>query len=436
MDWKTLFAEHLKIRQAKTEAILAAEKLDGLVIDAGPLTYYTEDDQSVPFRRYHHFAHFCPVEGENHVLVIRPGKKPQLLHFTPQDFWHEYQPLGSPFWADGFDIQIFDSADKIWQEVAAYKNFGYVGPQSSRAKATGLVVDRDTLKKRLEWERSFKSAYEVACTEEAERLGAAGHKAARDAFFSGASELQIHYAYLRGTGLLEREMPYETIVALNEKGATLHYAYKRADAADGKVLLIDAGATFRAYCSDITRTYATDKALPEFRQMIADLDVAQQKLCEGVTPGRSMGDLHSDSHRAIARILLDHGLLKGCDEEMAMREGFTRAFYPHGIGHLLGIFVHDVAGQCQDAIGTPSAPHAQFPKLRTTRRFEPGMLVTVEPGIYFIEMLLAPYRTGDFKRYFDFAKIDRYAPHGGIRIEDDVLVTPQGMKNLTRPYLP
>jgi len=116
--------------------------------------------------------------------------------------------------------------------------------------------------------------------------------------------------------------------------------------------------------------------------------------------------------------------------------GLTRPFYPHGLGHHLGIQVHDVAGKLAGPDGSIAPPPAAHPTLRTTRTIETGHVITIEPGLYFIPMLLRPFRENEHKARFDWKLIDELAPNGGIRIEDDMLVTATGGRNLTRPHLP
>jgi Xaa-Pro dipeptidase len=116
--------------------------------------------------------------------------------------------------------------------------------------------------------------------------------------------------------------------------------------------------------------------------------------------------------------------------------GLTMAFFPHGLGHMLGLLVHDVAGKQLDRTGATSAPDRRFPKLRTTRPLQPGTVVTIEPGIYFIKMLLDPLRQGTESRNLNWALIDRLMPCGGIRIEDNIHIHEQGLRNLTREFLP
>jgi Xaa-Pro dipeptidase len=121
--------------------------------------------------------------------------------------------------------------------------------------------------------------------------------------------------------------------------------------------------------------------------------------------------------------------------EETLAKGYTHPFFPHGIGHHLGIQVHDVAGRQKDPSGTPAPPPPEHPYLRNTRTIEPGHVFTIEPGIYFIPMLLRPFRSGPDASAFDWDAIDALTPLGGVRVEDNVVVTAAGPRNLTREHL-
>jgi Xaa-Pro dipeptidase len=166
------------------------------------------------------------------------------------------------------------------------------------------------------------------------------------------------------------------------------------------------------------------------------MERTERQLCDLVKPGLHYGDFHQQAHFLIGDILIEHGILKGVGRDEAVEQKLVKPFFPHGLGHHLGIQVHDVAGKQLNADGTPAPQPPEHPFLRTTRMIEAGHVFTVEPGLYFIEMLLRPFRAGEHKDKFDWALIDALAPFGGIRIEDNVLVTPDGHRNLTREALP
>jgi Xaa-Pro dipeptidase len=235
-------------------------------------------------------------------------------------------------------------------------------------------------------------------------------------------------------GCTEAELPYTTIVAFDEKAATLHYETKRS-LRNGKVLLLDAGAQVRRYPCDITRTTTAAVGDPRFAELVRRVDELEQELVRAATPGRPYLDVHLEAHRGVARVLADLRLVRVSAEE-ALAKGYTHPFFPHGIGHHLGIQVHDVAGRQADPSGTPAPPPKEHPYLRNTRPIEPGHVFTIEPGIYFIPMLLRPFRSGKDAAAFDWAAIDALAAFGGVRVEDNVAVTAGGPRNLTREHLP
>ena len=439
----SLYAEHIRVRQSKAEAALVAAGFDAMILQSGtPFTYYA-DDADAPFRPTPHFAHWVPMEGPKHLLHVRPGKKPKLVRVSPDDYWYEQAPLGSPFWAREFELAEVKSEEEAWKAVgntepgSVLSRTAYVGDSPAAAEKHGVARERvnpPALLSRLDWDRSFKTPYEVACLDEAERMGARGHVAARAAFLAGASELEIHQTFVGAVGCTDEELPYASIVALDEKGATLHYQRKRATR-NGKVLLLDAGAKFLGYGSDITRTWTAEGCEKEFRELVRGLDALQQELCAMVKPGLPYGSIHHAAHVKIGDLLGNAGVVKKSGEE-AVKLGLTSPFFPHGVGHFLGIQVHDVAGRQKASEGGTVPPPEGHPYLRTTRTIEVDQVFTIEPGFYFIEMLLRPQRSGPRKDMFDWRMIDRLSKCGGARIEDNVVVTASGHRNLTRPYLP
>jgi len=434
MTLTQLFLDHLKTRQAYAEQAMAQHGYDSLVISSGaPFTYFA-DDQDAPFQTIPHFRHYCPLTGPHHVLKLRAGRKPLLVRFAPEDFWYEQQPLGAPFWLEGFDLVEAPTLEAVWAAVGASPRGAYIGNEPEPAQAAGLELNPAGLTAFLDWGRSYKTPYEVHCLEEATVRGAKGHTAARKAFLAGASELEIHYAFVEAVASLEFELAFPSIVALDEKGATLHYENKRS-VRGGHNLLLDCGARTLGYASDITRVTTAPGCDPRFQALVAGMDRNQQALAAAVKPGLPFGDLHHLSHLKLAELLRENDILKP-DPEQAVALGLTRPFYPHGLGHHLGIQVHDVAGRQAGPDGGFAAPPAQHPALRTTRLIEPGHVLTVEPGCYFIPMLLRPFREGALAQHFNWKLIDALSPFGGIRIEDDVLVTATGSRNLTRPHLP
>ncbi len=189
----------------------------------------------------------------------------------------------------------------------------------------------------------------------AQAMAVRGHVAVAAAFKAGTTELELHQAYLAASGQRETELPYGNIIGLNEHAATLHYQHMRAEApAVTRSLLIDAGAEFKGYAADITRTYSAS-ATDDFAALIASMDALQQRICEEVKPGVDFVVLHAFTHRQLANVLREHKLV-ACSADEAVATGITRAFLPHGLGHLLGLQVHDAGGRLADTTGKKREP--------------------------------------------------------------------------------
>ncbi len=183
------------------------------------------------------------------------------------------------------------------------------------------------------------------------------------------------------------------------------------------------------YASDITRTYAKESG--EFADLIERFDELQQELVAQVKAGVEFAELHLKCHRRIAELLAETGIAKGSADAL-IEAGVTAAFYPHGLGHLLGIQVHDVGGHQVDDTGTKVDPPSGHPYLRLTRKLEVDQVLTIEPGLYVIDMLLENLAGTQAEEMIDKERLDWLRPYGGIRIEDNVRVLADGCENLTR----
>jgi Xaa-Pro dipeptidase len=168
-----------------------------------------------------------------------------------------------------------------------------------------------------------------------------------------------------------------------------------------------------------------------FATLIDGMHNLQQELCAAVAPGVDWRELHLRAHRLVAGLLRDAGVLR-IPADDAVATGVSSAFMPHGLGHLLGLQVHDVGG-LSAAAGTEPIPRPEgHPSLRLTRCLESGMVVTVEPGLYFIDSLLQDLRAGRHADAVNWTPVETLRSCGGIRIEDNVFVTNSGHDNITR----
>ncbi|HEY5622282.1 MAG TPA: M24 family metallopeptidase, partial [Gammaproteobacteria bacterium] len=172
----------------------------------------------------------------------------------------------------------------------------------------------------------------------------------------------------------------------------------------------------------------------EFQALVDAMDSLQQTICGEVTDGISFIDLNARAHELLAGVLANHGLI-ACSAEEIYASGVTTTFLPHGLGHLLGLQVHDVGGRLAGPDGSEHPPSEKHPRLRLTRPLENSIVVTIEPGLYFIPSLLNKLRESPFGRNVRWDKIAALQACGGIRVEDDVVVTEEGARNLSRPAL-
>jgi len=431
-DPSILYAAHLNVLQSRADTALERGGFEHLVVPSGTLHYQVFDDRDYPYAANPQFKAWLPLtRNPGSWLVYTPGETPRLIYLQPFDYWHVVPDAPSGYWTAHFDIVVIRKPEEAVQYLPKDAARCAILGEPQSALDAYAPNNPEAVVNYLEYQRAFKTPYEIAMMREATRRGVRGHRAAERAFRAGASEFGIHLAYCQAAGQDSAELPYSNIVALNEHGAVLHYTdFDRLPPKPVRSFLIDAGGSHGGYASDITRTYAADTS-GDFQSLIEAVDAAQQKMCAQVRAGFDYRQLHLDAHLALATILKDAGVIKVAPET-AVASGVSSAFFPHGIGHGIGLQVHEVAGFAEsDRGGTIPKPEGH-PYLRLTRVLEPGMVVTIEPGIYFIDMLLEKLKQDGHAGSVDWARVDAFRPYGGIRIEDDMVCTDGGPINLTR----
>lgn len=437
-DIAALFEQHIASLSVSYQRAFTETGLDtnsaSLVIYSGSQRYYFADDRTVPFQAFGHFLNWVPVNRPDQFLIVRPGTKPVLLQLIPSDFWHDQRLEIEDWWSVCFELKSQPNIEALAQELPAGPLYFMGESQSDTAAKLGreLLPAPTEIWQFLNYQRAYKSDYELVRLREASQKGLQGHQAAKQAFEEGASEFQIHQAYLGACEVLEDQSPYTNIIALDSNAAILHYQNKSRVAADkSKVLLIDAGYRQFGYGSDITRTWTRGDGNERFQALVAGVADIELSIVEQVRPGVAYPSLHQQAMEGVGRLLLELDICRG-DLETLLTAEIPQRFMPHGIGHLLGIQVHDVAGHQQDCYGKTLAPPASSPALRLTRELAENMVFTVEPGCYFIPMLLEPLRAESYRGLIDFDIVEQLYPLGGVRIEDNVRVTGNGAENLTR----
>lgn len=436
IELATNYGAHVERLAADYCAAVTAAKYDSLVIHSGAAAKQSPfDDQYWHHKPTPAFAHWVPLGEPEAAVIVRPGDRPLLVRTRVNDFWESApQPEGDHFWNFFELVEVSEPT-----AVADYLPSGrvaFIGDVADRAASWGIdapAINPPGLVAELDHVRAIKSKYEVQCIREANRRAMRGHEAVGDAFMAGGvSELELHLMYLRITRQDDVDTPYKNIVAQGSNSAVLHHVrYGRAPSVRPyESLLIDAGATYMGYASDITRTHsrAPDGGDVEvnidFEHMCDSIQAIQNLIIGEIEVGKPYEKLHDRTHEILAYDLYQYGIAEASVDEL-IGNGITRRFFPHGLGHSLGIQVHDVG--CRD-----TEPRADNPFLRNTTAITEGQVFTIEPGFYIIDGLLEGLRDDPRGSCINWNAVERLRPFGGIRIEDNIAIVDGRAQNLTR----
>jgi Xaa-Pro dipeptidase len=428
-----LYPAHIAELQKRVKIALQREDLDGMVIHSGQEIKVFLDDYAYPFKVNPHFKAWLPIINvANSWLIVNGCDKPTLIYYQPVDFWHKVQPLTESYWTEHFDIKVLKQASDV-ESLLPYdkKGYAYVGEHIEVAKALGFdKINAEPLLNYLHFHRGYKTQYEQECLRQSNCIAVRGHQAAKQAFLQKGSEFFIQQSYLEASSYTANETPYGNIVALNENASILHYTdLDRLAPQSHRSFLIDAGANFNGYAADITRTYAFEQN--QFAELIARMDQLMLNAVDGLKPGRSYADLHIATYRDIGNVLREFNIIN-VDADTAVETGIISTFFPHGLGHHLGLQTHDVGGFMADERGTHVNTPDAHPFLRTSRVIEANQAFTIEPGLYFIDSLLSDLKKSQHQSLINWSQVDTFRPYGGIRIEDNIIVHQSHNENMTR----
>jgi len=426
-DWVSLHKKHVERLIKAWDVQLDDVGVDTLVIHSGHAALkYSLDDQHWPFVSTPHFLHWLPLHGQRALLVVKAGQVPKIYMEKHDSFWDSPAALSQNWSRESFEIHEVVRLE----DLRVTQTSAFIGDDLKLASKIGVFPENCNAPEimfRTDFLRTLKSDFEVASIHVANETAAVGHKAVKELFENtNASEFDLHLAYLRATGQTEFGLPYGNIVALGNHCAVLHHVdYGRGAARTNESMLLDAGASFNGYASDVTRTWVKGDGsdVEIFQQLILGVDAAQRKLAASVKVGTLYEDLHNSAHYLLADVLRASGIIK-CSPEAAVNTGLTRVFFPHGLGHSLGLQVHDVGMKTKK-------PSGQNKFLRNTSEMTQGQVVTIEPGLYFIPSLLQDALASQHASSIDKSQVERLSQFGGIRIEDDILATDAGAVNLS-----
>ncbi|MGM7318473.1 Xaa-Pro dipeptidase [Idiomarina sp. ST10R2A5] len=432
-DLWPLFPDHIKQLQTRAERLCKRENLDLLAIHSGQQKRWFLDDMNYPFRANPHFKAWCPeTQLPNAWVIIKPETRPTLVLLNAPDFWHTTANLESEPWLEEFHVEHISSPEAI-EKLLPYdkKNAAYLGEHIEVAKALGFEnINPDPVLHFFHYHRLFKTDYEIACLAQANHIAAEGHIAAAEAFFKGDSEFDCLLNYMAATRQGQNEVPYNHIIGQNKNASVLHHWLPdKKPQVSLKSMLVDAGAEVCGYAADISRTWSAEHN--EYEELIAALDQITLALIDKMKPGMEFPVLHQLAHEQIANVLFAFGFVS-CSPEQMIEDGITTVFFPHGLGHPLGLQVHDVGAAQADERGTPIPSPTGHLTLKTTRTVEPRQVYTIEPGIYFIEPLLQKLAGSRNKHVINWKRVDEFRPFGGVRIEDNIVIYRERNDNLTR----
>jgi Xaa-Pro aminopeptidase len=285
--------------------------------------------------------------------------------------------------------------------------------------------------------REIKDAHEISEIEKAVDIAWEMHTTAMKMAHPGIYEREIA-GRIEGISL-SHGGPVSFPVILSINGQTLHNHYHGNMLTEGRMMVCDAGAeTEMCYASDLTRTVPVGGRFSSRQKDVYEIVLnANLKAIAAMKPGIFFRDIHLLAARTIASGLKDLGLMKG-DTDKAVSEGAHALFFPHGLGHMMGLDVHDMEDLGENYVGyneeIQRSKQFGLAFLRMGKRLQEGFVMTVEPGIYFIPALIDTWKNEKkFEEFINYELLESYKDFGGIRIEDDVLVTSKGYKVLGKP---
>lgn len=431
----SLYTQHIQENQTRVKTILHRLGLDSVIIHSGMLKYMFKDDMSYPYKVNPSFKAWLPLTNNPNCWLILDGEsKPKLAFYQPDDFWHSVPEDPTDYWVEHFEILKISSPDDVKKLLPSKLDKAvYIGEFTDLAKDYGFTqINTEEVVNYFHFHRAYKTDYEFYCVREANKIAVVGHKAAKDAFMSGASEFEISLAYQNAVKQNLNQVPYGLIIALNSNGAILHYtdcSHEKFSKDNTHSFLIDAGASFNGYAADITRTYSYRD--DEFNELIKRMNTDELDLVDDYKLGENYAYAHVKSHQKIAQILSDFKFIDLPANEIMDKE-IVKTFYPHGLGHHLGLQVHDVGANLSSDKGDKATPPKEYPHLRASRVLEQRMVYTVEPGLYFIDTLLQKAKESENGKFFNWSKIEEFKKFGGIRIEDNLILHNDRTENITR----
>ncbi|KAF2213187.1 hypothetical protein CERZMDRAFT_67426 [Cercospora zeae-maydis SCOH1-5] len=428
---------------AKTHVRRVAEKLNVsqgfILLAATNARNWPNSDMPAPFRQDRYFYYLTGCNEADTFVTYDIGKDKLSLWLPPINkqrvVWYG---RGSTV-EEALERYDIDAAYYIKSNKCALEDFGEVCsdvPQSSFMKPS-KPIDTKALRHAIDACRVIKDDHEIALIRRANDITAEAHVNVMKGIAQFKNEAEVEAAYMKVCIARKAKIQaYDPIAGSGPNAAELHYSDNTADFGNGQTVVLDAGCEVERYASDVTRTMPINPKHPghwpsqEAKDIYHLVEFVQESCIKRMLPGVQFIEIFWYAHQLIIEGLLKLGILVGDQVGTIFAAGTSRAFMPHGLGHHVGLEVHDVSPD-------PAPPMAEssYGALHSVDApvLEPGMVVTIEPGVYFNKFLLDNFFLNDPKhrQFIDMKVLKRYMQVGGVRIEDDILITKHGYENIT-----
>jgi Xaa-Pro dipeptidase len=415
-------------------------EIDGVLYLESRMTKLQEDNDSPEHfrqRRFFYYLTGCPLADCYYSFDIKTSKSTLFIPPIDDDdvIWSGL-PVSREEALERYDV------DDVKFTTDANATLAHLGAQNPKATVWAIAgqvsdsisflnfaaTDLELLKSTIQVARVVKDEYEVALIRKANYISGLAHERALEKASKAKTENELEAAFIEVcVAHGAKEMAYHPIFASGTAAATLHYVANDAPLEGKQLLLLDAGCEWNTYASDITRTFPLSGKFTKESRDIYDIVYKMQQDCTAmIREGVNWDDVHVLAHKIAIDGLLDLGILKG-DRDEIFEARTSVAFFPHGLGHYLGMDTHDTGGN-----PNPKDSDKMFRYLRKRGTLPAGSVITVEPGVYFCRFIIEPYlKDSKHSKYIDEEVLNKYWDVGGVRIEDNILVTEKGSENLT-----
>lgn len=414
-----------------------------------------DSDQERPFRQRRYFYYLSGVVEPECALTYDIGLD-LLTLYVPDFDLHRAIWMGPTLdreeAMDNYDVDRVLYQSSLQQEIGSWldkraqSSLLYTVHASELPKGlpTELPLDSSQLQQAMNAARGIKDEYEIRMIRKANEVSALAHREVLEGIQKMTNESQIEGLFL-DTCISHgaRNQSYQIIAGSGPNAAVLHYSRNNESLSGKPLVCLDAGAEWECYASDVTRTFPLKGEWPS--KYVADIyklvERMQEECIKGIRRGTRFLNLHDLAHDIAIDGLLALGVLKGGSHSEIRESGASKVFLPHGLGHHVGLEVHDVS-ESEIMAMHPGLDQSHYgpvmnygvcrsPCTVSAPLLEEGMVVTIEPGLYFSPLALANARKQPLAKYIDFEVANKYVHIGGVRIEDDILVTANGYENLT-----